>query len=144
MLVKRTLAFGLLAGLALVACNSASTAEKAPAESPTESPKGEVAKEEVMPPPALNFASVEPIFKANCIGCHAQGTGKEGVELYSHASVMKGGEHGPNVVPGDAKASLLSKVLRASDGKKQMPPKGPISEADIAKIEAWIDQGAKA
>jgi len=118
----------------------------AEAEAAAMSGKGGTAKMGAGPPAVLElkFADIEPIFKANCIGCHSEGNGKDGVELFSHASVMKGGEHGAIVVPGDAKASLLSKVLRASDGKKQMPPKGPIRDNEIAKIEAWINQGAKA
>ena len=40
---------------------------------------------------------------------------------WDYASVMKGGEHGPIVVKGKLKDSVLAQVLRGTNGKKQMP-----------------------
>jgi mono/diheme cytochrome c family protein len=86
------------------------------------------------------FASVQPVL-AKCTGCHGAQP-KEGVDLRTHDSILKGGEHGPIVVAGDPEASLLIDVLRARNGKKQMPPGSPLPEDQIAAVEAWVKAGA--
>ena len=87
------------------------------------------------------YASVQPVLN-RCTGCHGEG-GKDGIDLRTPASILKGGQKGPIVTPGDPAASVLVQVLRAQNGKKLMPPKGALPEAEIAKIEAWIRAGAK-
>lgn len=90
-----------------------------------------------------DFAETQRILTANCAGCHGNAGAKDGVVLTSHASIMKGGNHGPIVTAGAPDTSTLVDVLRKRNGKKQMPPSGPLSEQDIASIEAWISAGAK-
>lgn len=89
------------------------------------------------------YANVQKILNAQCIGCH--GTyGKEGVNLTSYASIIKGGAHGPIVKAKDPKGSVLFQVLRGTGGKKIMPPRSKgIPDADLRLIEAWILAGAK-
>lgn len=98
------------------------------------------------PPPAsapsgATYASIKPILDSKCSGCHGAQP-KEGYDVRTYESVLKGGESGPLVRVGDAPGSLLIQVLKAQ-GKPQMPPAGPIPAEDIAKIEAWIQAGAK-
>lgn len=88
------------------------------------------------------FASVQPVL-AKCTGCHGE-RGKEGIDLRSHDSILKGGEEGAIVKPGDPANSVLVQALRGANGKRQMPPSGPLAEDQIAKVEAWIKAGAKA
>jgi uncharacterized membrane protein len=91
------------------------------------------------------YAEVQSLFDKNCVKCHGAQNPKDGISLVSHDAVMKGGEDGPVVVPGDADNSVIVQALRGSHGKKQMPAGGPpLAEADIQKIEAWIKDGAKA
>lgn len=94
---------------------------------------------------ADGFASVEPIFTQNCVGCHGADSPKGGISLTSADSVNKGGTDGPIVVSGDPDKSKLIDALRGRNGAQQMPKgKSPLSEDDIKKIEAWIKAGAKA
>lgn len=88
------------------------------------------------------FAPAADVFTKNCVGCHGDRP-REGIDLRSYDSVMKGGEEGPIVKAGDAKGSVLVQALHGTDGKKQMPPRGPLPEEDIKKIEDWIQAGAK-
>ncbi len=91
--------------------------------------------------PGVTFAKASAIFQANCIGCHGGGNPKSGLDLSSYQGAMKGGRGGVDVVAGDPDSSNIMKFLKAS-GKPIMPPSGPISDADIATIAAWIKGGA--
>ena len=42
---------------------------------------------------------VQPIFEANCAGCHATNVKMGSLDLDSYASILKGGNHGDIVVP---------------------------------------------
>ena len=88
------------------------------------------------------FASVQPILITNCMPCHASSKPKAGINLTSYESVMKGGREGAIVKAGDPDGSKIDMALHGK-GAKQMPPKGPLAPADIAKIETWIKAGAK-
>ncbi|HWA82311.1 MAG TPA: c-type cytochrome domain-containing protein [Fimbriimonadaceae bacterium] len=90
------------------------------------------------------FASVQPIFNQNCVGCHGADHPKGGINLTSAESINKGGEDGPIVAAGDPDKSKLVDALRGRNGAMQMPKgKAPLSEDDIKKVEAWIKAGAK-
>ena len=58
----------------------------------------------------------------------------------SREALLKGGNRGPAIVPGDANLSLLAKAIR-HDGLK-MPVGGKLAAEEIAAIEKWINLGA--
>lgn len=93
---------------------------------------------------AVSFTDIQSVFTANCVGCHgAGGNMKGGIDLTSHEGAMKGGEHGAIINPGDAAGSTIVKALRGN-GAKQMPMMADaLPEETIAKVEAWINAGAK-
>ena len=89
------------------------------------------------------FAAARDVFTANCVGCHSGTDPKEGLDLTSHAMVMKGAKDGAVVVPGDPAGSRIIKAMRHS-GAKAMPPEKPmLSDDKIQAVEAWIKDGAK-
>jgi cytochrome c551/c552 len=58
---------------------------------------------------------------------------------------MKGGKDGVVVIPGDPAGSLLIKLIRhegPAEDPKPMPPKGKLTDADIATVERWVRAGA--
>ena len=57
---------------------------------------------------------VEPILEQNCYKCHSHQAEKikGGFVLDSREGLLKGGETGPAIVPGDAEQSLLIKAVR--------------------------------
>jgi hypothetical protein len=63
------------------------------------------------------------------------------LNLSSRAAVLKGGQKGPALIPGNAVASLLYRRVTGQD-QPQMPLGGKLSPAEIATIEKWIDEGA--
>src|SRR5262249_43151935 len=60
----------------------------------------------------------------------------------SRASMLKGGEIGPVIVPGQPDLSVLIKAIRYTDDVLKMPPKGKLSEATIADFVQWVKSGA--
>src|SRR5271155_3313827 len=87
---------------------------------------------------------VAPIFKQYCAGCHNDEDREGKFSLESYAALQRGTAHGPALLPGDAKASRIVRVLTGA-AKPLMPPKdeprpGP---DEITLIEAWIESGAR-
>src|SRR5688572_13965687 len=86
---------------------------------------------------------VQPILKASCIKCHGAEKPKGQFRLDSRALAMKGGVAGKAILPGNAKDSLLIKLLLEKDDENRMPQKAPaLAPAKIGLLRAWIDQGA--
>ncbi|TWU47741.1 WD40 repeat domain-containing protein [Rubripirellula reticaptiva] len=86
---------------------------------------------------------VLPIFQTYCISCHADGDSEGDLVMDSHAAMMKGGENGAVITAGVPSSSRLF-LMAAGKLEPVMPPdgeQGP-SEAELATIEAWIEQGA--
>jgi cytochrome c553 len=78
---------------------------------------------------------IAPILAARCVACHAEG-GQAGLDLRTEAGLLKGGNSGAIVVPGDAaKSLLLDQVV------SQQMPMGPdkLSEAEVGVLRSWID-----
>jgi cytochrome c553 len=84
---------------------------------------------------------VRPILAANCVSCHGEKKQKGDLRLDGKAGFVKGGENGPAVVAGDPAKSRIIKVVRYDDDIK-MPPKGKLSDADIATLTEWVKGGA--
>ncbi len=100
-----------------------------------------------LPPPVarkVDFVKdVQPIFQASCSGCHGPRKQEAAFRLDHKATVMKGGELGPAIVPGKSAESLLVKMV-AGMVKPRMPKEGtPLTAAQIGILRAWIDQGAE-
>jgi hypothetical protein len=85
---------------------------------------------------------VAPILAKNCAQCHGPAPAMGNLDLRSRDSALKGGQHGPAIVPGDAAGSRLYQHLTGQE-QPQMPMGGRLSDAEIAVIKAWIDAGAE-
>jgi outer membrane lipoprotein-sorting protein len=88
------------------------------------------------------FASVQAIFQNNCGGCHGGARGKGGFSVSSYQAIMRGSGSGPVVTAGDPDNSTLVKLITGEAAPK-MPPSGQVPADDVAKIKAWIKDGAK-
>lgn len=88
----------------------------------------------------LHYKDVKPIL-AVCTQCHKGAKPADHLDFSSYASIMKGNKEGKVVIAGNPAKSHLATVLHGKP--KLMPPGGPLSKAQIAKIELWIKQGAK-
>lgn len=93
-------------------------------------------------------ADIKPIIEANCVSCHVPGGPgyeKTGLRMDSQEALMKGTKFGPVVVPGSSVSSTLYRLVSGQADPSIRMPHGSagLPEADVAKIAAWIDQGAK-
>src|SRR6185436_17741275 len=86
---------------------------------------------------ALWSSKVQPIFDVNCVKCHGVMERKNGLELDSPETVMKGGHGGAVVVPGKPEKSRLYQYL-AADSDPHMPPKKQLTDVQREAIREWI------
>src|SRR5262245_44981028 len=95
--------------------------------------------------PTADFArDIQPLFTRLCVECHGPAKQRVGLRLDSPDGVREGGNSGPVIVPGKSAESRLVHALTGTNDLKLMPPKEPrLSRAEIARVTAWIDQGAK-
>lgn len=87
---------------------------------------------------------IRPVLVDNCYKCHSAGEKvKGGLLLDTRDALLKGGDSGPSIVPGDPEKSLLIKAVRYTDPELQMPPKDKkLSAQQISDLEAWVKMGA--
>jgi mono/diheme cytochrome c family protein len=83
---------------------------------------------------------VRPILKTHCFSCHGEAGQREGgLDLRLRRLLLKGGESGPAIVPGDRMASEL--FVRVEGGV--MPPGDlKLKAEEIEQIGRWIDADA--
>jgi hypothetical protein len=86
---------------------------------------------------------VRPVLAGTCVKCHGALKVSGGLRLDSREAMLKGGESGPAVVPGDVSKSLLIQAIRHDDESLEMPPGKLLPEAIRADLAAWISAGAK-
>lgn len=87
---------------------------------------------------------IRPIFVSHCYECHSVEAESLEAELFldSRGGLLKGGESGQAIVPGDSSRSLLMKAIGYGNDDLQMPPKYELDESDIRHLREWIDMGA--
>ncbi|MCS6977480.1 MAG: PSD1 and planctomycete cytochrome C domain-containing protein [Gemmatales bacterium] len=83
---------------------------------------------------------VRPVLIEKCFDCHGPKQQKASLRLDSRQAVLKGSDTQIVVVPGQPEKSLLIEAIKQT-GELKMPPKGKLSEEDIAAIEQWIRDG---
>ncbi|MGI8990764.1 MAG: PSD1 and planctomycete cytochrome C domain-containing protein [Bryobacteraceae bacterium] len=84
---------------------------------------------------------VQPILQNSCWKCHGSAMQLSKLDLRTRDSALKGGEHGPSIVPGNAAQSRLVRMISGEE-KPAMPMGGALSPDQIATLRSWIDQGA--
>src|SRR5437764_14054844 len=96
-------------------------------------------------PDGIDFfeKKIRPVLVEHCYKCHsAEAQAKKklrgGLRLDTREGLLEGGDSGPAIVPGKAKASRLYKSL-LHDGDVKMPPAGKLPDVVIQDFEAWID-----
>ncbi len=100
-------------------------------------------KQPVAKPATPSIQQALDVLSQRCMPCHKSGTPKEELALDSAEGLLKGSEHGPVFIAGDAAGSLIIQRMRATNGKKIMPPKGTLpTEEEIKAVEDWINAGA--
>src|SRR5437016_5456733 len=96
----------------------------------------------------VNFnRDIRPILANQCFKCHGPDLKKAGLDLQNAAAALRQLKSGNfAIVPGKSAESELIQRITSPDEDMRMPPKGkgePLSAAQITKLRAWIDHGAK-
>lgn len=97
--------------------------------------------------PGVDFfeRKVRPVLVERCYECHSAQAQKlkGGLLLDTRDGVLKGGDSGPAIVPGNPEKSLLIKAVRYTRDDLQMPPKNKkLPDEQIADLEEWVKMGA--
>src|SRR5690349_14689826 len=87
---------------------------------------------------------IRPVLAEQCYKCHsAQAEKLKGkLLLDTREGLIRGGEGGPIVVPGDPDKSRLIIALRFTDEDMQMPPKHQLPREQVEAFEKWVKMGA--
>jgi hypothetical protein len=85
---------------------------------------------------------IRPLLAERCLECHGEQKQKGGLRLDSRDGWQKGGENGAALVPGDPDSSRLIKAVRRLEPDLEMPPKHPLSRAEVGALEEWVRMGA--
>jgi mono/diheme cytochrome c family protein len=88
---------------------------------------------------------IRPILKEHCYKCHSleEKKSKGDLTMDTKAGLLKGGENGAVIVPGNVDKSPLITAVKYLDPDLQMPPKGEkLTDQQIADLTAWVKMGA--
>src|SRR5688500_12673861 len=105
-----------------------------------------VAQRPAAQPPAarIDFSrEIQPLLAKRCLECHNQERRQGGLSLATYADALEGGRNGAVIRPGGGARSLL--IHRVTGAIEPQMPKdeAPLSAAEIALVQRWIDQGAR-
>ncbi len=86
---------------------------------------------------------IRPVLVERCYECHSTAKKvKGGLALDTRDGLLKGGEAGLAVVPGDPEKSKLIEAVRYKNRDLQMPPKNALSPEQVRDLEQWVKLGA--
>lgn len=91
--------------------------------------------------------NVKPILIDTCARCHNPSRARRsgGLDQTTHEAILRGGNSGPAIVPGNPEESLLiARIKLPADHEDRMPPdpRAPLTPEQVAAIEQWIRDGA--
>ena len=87
-----------------------------------------------MRPPNLSWeGSIGALLNDRCASCHGQ---VAGISYATYDSAMRGGMHGPVIMPKDPAHSKL--IIRQAAGNHP----GQLSAAELTRVTEWIKWGA--
>ena len=87
--------------------------------------------------PKIDFIrQIQPILQQRCVACHGPKLQSANLRLDLHDSAKR------VILPGHAKTSKIIAMVRGSEGETMPPVGDKLTDAQIALLEKWIDQGA--
>jgi uncharacterized membrane protein len=90
---------------------------------------------------------VQPALARRCSNCHNSSKTSGGLSMVSYEALMKGGNKGAVIKPGNPTGSDLQRRIELSpDNSDYMPKEGktPLNRYEVTAISWWISQGAPA
>jgi len=89
-------------------------------------------------------SKIRPALIEHCYECHSAKADKlkGGLRLDSRDGILRGGDSGAAIKPGDVDGSRLIEAIRYEIEDGEMPPDGKLSAGVIADFENWVTLGA--
>ncbi len=92
-------------------------------------------------------AKIKPLLETHCLSCHGEEKPKAGLKLTTLEGILKGGDDGAGLVPGQPdKSPIYTSMILDADHDDVMPPSkkgGPLSKEISGLVKQWIAEGAK-
>src|SRR5262249_48003259 len=85
---------------------------------------------------------IQPLLAARCGSCHGGDNPQSSLRMHTRAELLKGGQSGPAIIPGNSRESLL--IQRVTGFRAPVMPFGldSLSGREIEMLREWVDQGA--
>lgn len=85
---------------------------------------------------------VRPVLATHCYECHSANAKRleAGLRLDSRRGMLRGGDSGPVIEPGNVDESMLIEAVRYEG--YEMPPSGKLPDKAVAALEKWVSMGA--
>ena len=89
-------------------------------------------------PEELFETRVRPVLAGSCFECHGR-LRRGGLRLNSRDAMLRGGDTGPAIIPGDPSGSLLIQTVRHEiDGQEMPRDEDPLTPQQIEGLIEWI------
>ena len=87
---------------------------------------------------------IRPVLIDKCYRCHSVGAKKlkAGLMLDHRSRILRGGDSGAAIQPGDPDESLLIETIGYQNADLQMPPKSKLDDTVVADFKKWVALGA--
>ena len=86
--------------------------------------------------------SIRPLLIEKCFRCHGEKKQWGGLRLDSRRALLRGGESGAAIVPGQPDSSLLINAVRQTDDDLRMPKDDSLSARQVKELVRWVEMGA--
>lgn len=98
--------------------------------------------------PSVTSERIVPLMLLRCVPCHGGRRKEGGLDLRTRESILRGGQSGPVVIPGDPDNSLIVRRIQ----NEQMPPRRqlvsvsvkPMESTELELLRSWISAGLPA
>src|SRR6478609_7736703 len=85
---------------------------------------------------------VRQVFVNQCLKCHGGEKTEGELDLTDRDRLLKGGDHGPAIVPGEPKKSLLYLMVTHEKKPAMQFKEAKLSDEAVRQIGEWIANGA--
>lgn len=86
---------------------------------------------------------IAPFFVALCLNCHQGANPNGGFRMTTFADILRGGDSGEVLVPGDTEASRLYRLVGGLENPRMPQGQARITRQNYNDITAWVKEGIK-
>lgn len=96
------------------------------------------------PQDTISFSSdIAPWFSNLCMNCHNGGNGRSGFSVATIRDIMKGGDSGRVILPGNPEGSRLFRLVGGLENPRMPQGQARITRKNFDDLRQWIIEGAR-